>query len=1220
MDDLRSLLLLLLLSLCLTACDFLPENTGLTSSTGLVNKGIMSNAEVVAYKAGSLEFLKRTYTNSEGAFEFQNMDYQGVIYVEVTTTSQTLSTCDSVNGCGQFTNGLKLPGETDKNLNGVVDFGDRHFYNDPSFKLTSFINPNFEELENFGEFVVTPLTHLAAQRIISEKIGTAEGVDIVNAQVAELFGLSGTDITRAIPPDVTDGTKMQNATDQERMYASLNAAVASSSTATKTITQVIKELTDSFLENKGIVGNSLDANKTTLSSLQQKASEVATKVSEELSVDMAAVHEKIQEEVTDKSQEKYTDFVVASNISLEDFDGDGLADVDEAVYGTDKLKADTDNDGLNDGEEINLYLTKPLVADTDDDGLLDGEEITVFSSNPLVIDSTNDNDNDGLSNLQEKTAGTNPNMGDTDNDGLLDGDELNVYTTDPLLLDSDTDGLPDGWEVLNGLSPILMDQSLDLDNDGLTNIDEFNLGTSANTADTDNDGLPDGEEVNTYSSDPNLNDSNLDNDNDGLSNFQEFTLGTNGNMQDTDGDLLWDGDEINAYSTNPLLVDSDHDTVNDFDELMVYISDPLIPNPSLRYVSSAGLYSTVYTYTDYVGLNIQENNFVAAAYDVPDRTTLLSGDTDTNQVWDIIVHDLIGEPTNQNPYRVPVRNTANALLTSSQSLYDSTPDGRTLLVGSHSTNIVAGEGDGGSTNELYIFNRMSKQYESWDQLVEYDAGVNTAKISSDGRYLVYSTVATNVITKINPTDADNLTGGDDGNNGNGGLHDVFLQDTSDFNQAPILISRSNSQVDAFTPTSSEGTSDYPQISADGEVVIFLSDSSDLDLMAGSSNSANGNVDVFLYKRSANTLERISESVTGDNEGLDVFEPALSKDGKSVVFYTQRNLLNLGETLVAPQLYHYDVSTQVTTLITKDVGASIYANKNVETLFEKPYISSDGRYVIYKTDTSSLVDEDNNGDIDIVLWDQATQNNRLITQFLFDESYSNYEADASTRSIPELGLNNFFPGHDFDRIYVTLSYADEIMPTLDGCGSGTECLYRLKLHLPQLDSDGDGLNDRQELSLGSDPQIMDSDGDGLNDGDEVMMYETSPVHTDTDDDGLSDWDEVAGTNGAVTDPILADTDADGLTDFQDLILGYDPNDPDDDAPNPGLGEYAGLEVPLTLDGDEDYDGDGLSNADELNVYQTDPSYQDSDNDGVSDGIEVLIDGTDPNDPTSFVPQV
>jgi len=58
-----------------------------------------------------------------------------------------------------------------------------------------------------------------------------------------------------------------------------------------------------------------------------------------------------------------------------DSDKDGLDDVREQELGTDPNKADTDNDGLTDGDEVLIWKTNPLNPDTDGDSYLDGEEV-----------------------------------------------------------------------------------------------------------------------------------------------------------------------------------------------------------------------------------------------------------------------------------------------------------------------------------------------------------------------------------------------------------------------------------------------------------------------------------------------------------------------------------------------------------------------------------------------------------------------------------------------------------------------------------------------------------------------------------------------------------------------------------------------------------------------------------------------------------------------------
>jgi len=74
---------------------------------------------------------------------------------------------------------------------------------------------------------------------------------------------------------------------------------------------------------------------------------------------------------------------------------------------------------------------------------------------PVVTDPASliDSDSDGLSDGEEKTAGTNINVIDTDTDALSDYEEVKIYHTNPLSADSDSDGYPDGAEVKGGYDP-----------------------------------------------------------------------------------------------------------------------------------------------------------------------------------------------------------------------------------------------------------------------------------------------------------------------------------------------------------------------------------------------------------------------------------------------------------------------------------------------------------------------------------------------------------------------------------------------------------------------------------------------------------------------------------------------------------------------------------------------------------------------------------------------
>ena len=103
--------------------------------------------------------------------------------------------------------------------------------------------------------------------------------------------------------------------------------------------------------------------------------------------------------------------------------------------------------------------------DTDKDGLLDSYELHLTKSNPCKYDSIEssipdydvDNDNDGISNGDEVSLGTDPNNSDSDNDGLSDGQEVNTYFTNPLNIDTDGDTLTDGDEICLTFNPLLKD-------------------------------------------------------------------------------------------------------------------------------------------------------------------------------------------------------------------------------------------------------------------------------------------------------------------------------------------------------------------------------------------------------------------------------------------------------------------------------------------------------------------------------------------------------------------------------------------------------------------------------------------------------------------------------------------------------------------------------------------------------------------------------------------
>jgi hypothetical protein len=116
------------------------------------------------------------------------------------------------------------------------------------------------------------------------------------------------------------------------------------------------------------------------------------------------------------------------------------------------------------------------VTDNDSDGLRDDWEAKFFGN--MDAKATDDPDNDGLTNLEEQTLGTEPNKADSDGDGLSDGDEVKVYKTDPTRVgDADGDLLTDGAEILIYKTD---HKKVDSDGDGASDYYEVHALTDPN--------------------------------------------------------------------------------------------------------------------------------------------------------------------------------------------------------------------------------------------------------------------------------------------------------------------------------------------------------------------------------------------------------------------------------------------------------------------------------------------------------------------------------------------------------------------------------------------------------------------------------------------------------------------------------------------------------------------------------------------------------------------
>jgi hypothetical protein len=102
----------------------------------------------------------------------------------------------------------------------------------------------------------------------------------------------------------------------------------------------------------------------------------------------APVAEAAREPVADAAPVETSEPVAADTAvaTAEDSDADNYLDAAELEVGLDPADPDTDDDGVADGDEVNIYGTDPFNGDSDGDGASDGEELFSTMTDPLVWD------------------------------------------------------------------------------------------------------------------------------------------------------------------------------------------------------------------------------------------------------------------------------------------------------------------------------------------------------------------------------------------------------------------------------------------------------------------------------------------------------------------------------------------------------------------------------------------------------------------------------------------------------------------------------------------------------------------------------------------------------------------------------------------------------------------------------------------------------------------
>ncbi len=213
-----------------------------------------------------------------------------------------------------------------------------------------------------------------------------------------------------------------------------------------------------------------------------------------------------------------------------------------------------------------------------------------------------------------------------------------------------------------------------------------------------------------------------------------------------------------------------------------------------------------------------------------------------------------------------------------------------------------------------------------------NGGSVDAAISADGRYVVYWSEATTLVT------------GDTNDN-----WDVFATDRWTRRTTRVSVRSGGTQSSG---DNSEATAP-PAVDANARYVAFASAAD--DLVPGDTN---GVMDILVHDRWNRTTARVSVTSSGAQANGGSRAPAISADGRYVTFVSMATNLVPG---VDGGVFRHDRTTRRTTLVAANTPTAISADIWAA-------ISADGRFIAVTSDSSSLVPGDTNGVADTFVRD------------------------------------------------------------------------------------------------------------------------------------------------------------------------------------------------------------------------------------------------------------
>ncbi len=180
--------------------------------------------------------------------------------------------------------------------------------------------------------------------------------------------------------------------------------------------------------------------------------------------------------------------------------------------------------------------------------------------------------------------------------------------------------------------------------------------------------------------------------------------------------------------------------------------------------------------------------------------------------------------------------------------------------------------------------------------------------------------------------------------------------------APVMGQVVTTRVSvASDGTEGNGHSADPSISVDGRYVAFWSRAS--NLVPGDTNEM---WDVFVRDTKTDATTRVSVSTSGAQGNGTSRDPSISADGRYVAFWSWASNFDTSDTNEMPDVFVRDTETATTFRVSVSTSGTEGNGGSYS-----PSISADGRYVVFYSYASNLVDGDTNEQCDIFRSDRNT---------------------------------------------------------------------------------------------------------------------------------------------------------------------------------------------------------------------------------------------------------